>query len=189
MANRCLLRREERIERALLHSRRPFIPVSFFHPHLPVWSRVPKDTTRFRWRWGRGKRRKKEKNTCIYIYIFIHVERRRKKFNVSRDEVSCSFLSTTDQRVLGRDSIKGGYLRWSFGILSESWRFPPALDSATLSLLSASYFPWERDRPLPLPRQRHEKRLINKLIGFLPSNSLSSFLVFPSLHVFSVLLS
>lgn len=156
MANRCLLRREERIERALLHSRPPFIPVSFFHPHLPVWSRVPKDTTRFRWRWGRGKRRKKQKeNTSIYIYIYPRGETEKK--NSMYLATSCSFLSTTDQRVLGRDSIKGGYLRWSFGILSESWRFPPALDSATLSLLSASYFPWERDRPPPPPPTKARK--------------------------------
>lgn len=145
MANRCLLRREERIDRALLHFRPPFIPVSFFHPHLPVRSRVPKDTTRFRWRWGREKEGKKRKRKYVYIYIYPWDGEKIRCIS-RRGELLVSF-HPTDQRVVGRDSIKGGYLRWSFGILSESWRFPPALDSATLSLLSASYFPWERDRP------------------------------------------
>ena len=58
------------------------------------------------------KKKKREKYVYIYIYIYIYPRgETEKKFNVSRDEVSCSFLSTTDQRVLGRDSIKGGYLR------------------------------------------------------------------------------
>lgn len=54
----------------------------------------------------------------------------------------------------------------------RSWKFPPARDSpvrARSTLLSASYFPWERDSH----QQRHEKRLINKLIGFLPSLAFS----------------
>lgn len=57
-----------------------------------------------------GEKEEKKRKIRVYIYIYPRGETE-KKFNVSRDEVSCSFLSTTDQRVLGRDSIKGGYLR------------------------------------------------------------------------------
>lgn len=78
----------------------------------------------------------------------------------------CFVLDLWRPPVLDADSIKRGNLRLIPLLLSFPFRdeIHSRLSFAVGTHLSASYFPWEPQQP----QQRHEKRLINKLIRFLP---------------------